>query len=84
MCDKQAGERFKSGYNKLNFFFTKSWKFSDFKKLIAGRIRIQKNQSNFCVRTSPIPDGFWESECSKLCSHNYMLFLGSGTDLGDM
>ena len=29
-----------------------------------------------------IPNRFWESECSKLCSHNYM-FLGSGTDLGD-
>ena len=30
-----------------------------------------------------IPNRFWESECSKICSHNYMLFLGSGTDLGD-
>ena len=29
-----------------------------------------------------IPNRFWESECNKFCSHNYMLFLGSGTDLG--
>ena len=36
-----------SRYNKLNFFFTKSWKLLDFKKLIAGRIRIQKNEATF-------------------------------------
>ena len=27
------------GYNKLHFFFTKSWKFLDTKKLIASRIK---------------------------------------------
>ena len=46
----QAGERYqsgyipRSGYNKLHFFFTKSWKFLD-KKLIASRIRTSKVQS---------------------------------------
>ena len=32
----------RSGYNKLNFFFTKSWKFLDNKKPIASRISTSK------------------------------------------
>ena len=31
-----------SGYNNLHFFFTKSWKFSDNKKLIASRFSTSK------------------------------------------
>ena len=42
-CDLwQAGERYRSGYTKLDFFFTKSWKFLDNKKLIASRISTSK------------------------------------------
>ena len=73
----------RSGYNKLNFFFTKSLKFLEFKKLIASRIRIWKTKKLLYKNLCSIPNRFWESECIRLCSHNYMLFLGSGTDLGD-
>ena len=45
----------RSGYNKLDFFFTKSWNFLDFQKLIACRLHHDseyKKRSNFCIRTS--------------------------------
>ena len=87
------------GYNKLNFFLHKKLEIVRFQKTNCRSHQNTKKRSNFCIRTSllllplkcrttgcnlcSIPNQFWESECSKLCSHNYMLFLGSGTDLGD-
>ena len=64
------------------FCSQKNWKFIDFNKLIAGRFRIPKTKYILYRNLCSIPNRFWESECSKLCSHN-MLFLGSGTVLVD-
>ena len=68
----------RSGYNKLHFFFTKSWKFLDNKKLIASRISTSKVQHFLHKNYHPNLYQIQETACSYESKVHYIHFLRIG------